>query len=519
MGKNRKVNVRVIKGKDNVSNLISKAANTTTIEDNKEGQLTGENGIISPPYPIKELQEIVEKSTILEQCVEAYRRNIVGFGAIPVYNEDSTVNDETPEMKREMQMLIDIIHYFNFDQSFEDVFGDAIEDREVTGNGYIEIIRDGQDYPSEGNRLDPAYIYVTKLSDFVDVEQNIGGQWIKRKRKFRKFVQDIGTKKVFYKEFGDPRTMDWRTGEYTDNIDEEFQANEILHLKIGTKAYGVPRWIGQVIHMMGARLAEELNYRYFTQGRHTPMAILLHNAELSPDSVQQLEDYAREVEGVNQSHKFLILEAEGLEEGILEDERKNAKVEMKSLADMLQQDALFLDYDEASRKKVQSAFRLPDIYVGRTVDFNRATADTARYITEEQVFEPERNSLEWIINHKLLPCWDIEHVKIEFSKPEISNAEEIVSVLKTGNELNALSPNDVRPIIGELIGVEFEALEGEEFNSPIISVPGRQAQIGTNILDSQQSLNNVQKAYENTELINLLKDMRDVIEDLSGNSG
>lgn len=509
------MNVKLIKSQ---ASPIIKALNTTTIEDDKEGQLSGENGLIQPPYPIEELQKIVEKSTILEQCIEAYRRNIVGFGAIPEYIEDETINEKTPEMKAEFEAVNEFITYFNYDSSFEDVFGDAIEDREITGNGYIEVIRDGQNIPSEGNRLDPAYMFTTKLSDFVDVEQRVGNKVITRKRKFRKYIQDIGMKKVYYKEYGDPRIMDYRTGEYVEQLEEKYQANEILHLKIGNKAYGVPRWIGQLIHIAGARLAEELNYRYFTQGRHTPLAVLLHNAELSPESEQQLEDYAKEVEGVNQSHKFLVIEAEGLDEGILEDEKKNAKVEIKSLAEMLQNDALFLEYDDASRKKVQSAFRLPDIYVGRSKDFNRATADTARYITEEQVFEPERNSLEWIINNKFLPYFEIKHVRVEFQKPEISNAEEIVKILEAGNNLKALSPNDVRPIIGKLLGVELELLEGDEYNKPSSeNTPNNEfTQQSNNEANNDE---HIEKAYIQTDLISLLKDMRDVIEEMNDKNG
>lgn len=502
---------------------------TTTAEDDKESQLSGESGLIMPPYPIADLQDIVEKSTILEQCVEAYRRNIVGFGAVPEYLDDDTVNEETPEMKAEWEKVQEFIKYFNYDQSFEDVFGDAIEDRETTGNGYIEIMRDGTGIPSEGNRLDPAYMYVTKLGDFVEVEQKLGEKSVKRKRKFRKYIQEVGTKKVYYKEYGDPRSMDYRTGEYSEGgLEVQYEANEVLHLKIGRKAYGVPRWIGQLIHMMGARMAEELNYRYFTQGRHTPMAILLHNAELSPESEQNLQDYAKSVEGVNHSHKFLIIEAEGEETGVIGEDKKNAKVEMKSLAEMLQQDALFLDYDDSSRQKVQSAFRLPDIYVGRSKDFNRATADTARTITEEQVFEPERNSLEWIINHKLLVEYDVLKVRIQFSKPEISNAEEVVAVLKAGNELKALAPNDVRPIIGGLLGVELEPFEGEEYDLPYKESAQPQDTAGLNVPNSKtpepgkepnSEEDNIKKAYKQTDLISLLKDMRDVIEEMNDGDG
>lgn len=515
----RKVNVKLIKSN---STPIEKAV-SQDVSDSHEAELSGIEGVIVPPYPMKDLQGLVEMSTILQQCIDAYKRNIVGFGAVPKYLEDDVAQDETPEMKAEWEKVKDFIKYFNFDKSFEDVFAEAIEDREQTGNAFIEIIRDGLNLPAEGDRLDPSTMQVTKLfEERVDVTYIRDGKTFNRKRKFRKYIQTVGTKKVYFKEFGDPRKMDSRNGNYVEAIEEEYEATEVLHLKIGSKTYGVPRWIGQLIHMYGARKAEELNFNYFTQGRHTPMAVLLHNAVLSPESEQALIDYAKSVEGVDNSHKFLLIEAEGLDEGMLDEEKKNAKVELKSLADMLQQDALFLEYDDASRQKVQSAFRLPDIYVGRSKDFNRATADTARYITEEQVFEPERNSLEWIINNKLLLDYLLQFTSMNFNKPEISDAEQVVAILDVANQIGAIAPNDVRDIVGKYLGKDLENFEGEEYDLPKGAMQS-QAQVEgmrmQNELISQGQNNegqqNVKKALSEADFTNLLKDIRDVLEEQS----
>ncbi|MBL3267446.1 phage portal protein, partial [Klebsiella pneumoniae] len=72
---------------------------------------------------------------------------------------------------------------------------------------------------------------------------------------------------------------------------------EVLHLKIGNGPYGIPRWVSHVVHMVGARKAEELNLRYFKQGRHIPMAILLKNGILSEESEAAITDYVSNVEG------------------------------------------------------------------------------------------------------------------------------------------------------------------------------------------------------------------------------
>jgi PBSX family phage portal protein len=509
---------------------VQKALFSTNIEYKREQSTSGIDGILYPQYSAKDLQLMVQESTILQQCIEAYQTNIVGFGPIPCYKDDDVAGkEETPEMKAEWDYLKNFFKNFNYDMPFEGVWKELIQDREETGNAYLECIRDLSGAIVSGERLAPENMYVCAQGKFVEYKVFIDGQEVIRRKRFRKYVQDIDGTKVFYKEVGDPRIMDMRNGEYVDALEEEFQANEVLHLKLGNKEYGVPRWIGQVVHMAGARLAEELNYRYFTQGRHTPMAILLHNAQLSPESEQALIDYATSVEGVEHSHKFLIIEATGEESGLLGEETKNARVELKSLAELLQEDALFLEYDDASREKIQSAFRLPDIYVGRSKDFNRATADTARYITEEQVFEPQRTELEWIINNKILITHPLTHVKASFKKPEVSNSEELALILEKAISAGAVAPNDIRSVLGEFLGKELENFEDPMFDLPLqvgmmlknqeftsqqqdkqMAANKEQADQAKKEKEEEEKKKQVEKAYAGEAPI--LKEIRDLLE-------
>ncbi|MDI5983006.1 hypothetical protein QDK53_42975, partial [Amycolatopsis magusensis] len=61
--------------------------------------------------------------------------------------------------------------------------------------------------------------------------------------------------------------------------------------------------------------------------------------------------------------------------------------------------------------KIRSAFRLPPIYTGESQDYNKATADTARKTTEEQVFQPERHLITGKLNTLFLPDLEIWHVR------------------------------------------------------------------------------------------------------------
>ena len=77
---------------------------------------------------------------------------------------------------------------------------------------------------------------------------------------------------VYFKEFGDPRIMDKRNGEYADASDRQIeidnQANEIIDFKIGSLPYGEVRWIGQVLTVDGKQAcggAEQ--FLLFAKGR------------------------------------------------------------------------------------------------------------------------------------------------------------------------------------------------------------------------------------------------------------
>lgn len=502
MTNKRKVSAKVIKAAGTSTQVLSR-------QQESEDEKYAINDIIEPPYRIEDLQQIRENSTILGQCIDAYKRNIAGFGHEMKYKQED--DQETPEMKAEWTLVdTEIIPLFSFDKPFKEILETAIDDKETTGNGYIEVIRNLEGKPAELINMLPQYMRVTRKDNKPqDVTYLVNGKEIKRKKVFRRYVQRVGAVDTYFKEFGDPRFLNKETGEFSDISLGEKNATEVIHLKIGNGPYGIPRWVSHVVHMVGARKAEELNLRYFKQGRHIPMAILLKNGILSEDSEAAIADYVSNVEGEDNQHKYLLLQVESAEEGVVGDTQPKVDIELKSLADILQNDALFLEYDEKSRQKVQSAFRLPDIYVGYSRDFNRATADAAREITEEQVFEPERNSLEFIINNILLLPYELKHVYVNLRKPEISNTEDLVKMLDVLSKYGGTTFNDLREVAAKVLNKDLESFEGEEANQPIALV--LQA---IKKASEQKTTELVQKSDTPTDLVMIMKDLRDLLESM-----
>lgn len=245
-----------------------------------------------------------------------------------------------------------------------------------------------------------------------------------------------------------------------------------------------------------------------------PMAILIKNGILSEESEAQLTEYVSNVEGEGNQHKYLLLQVESAEEGIVGDTPPKVDIELKSLAETLQNDALFLEYDEKSRQKVQSAFRLPDVYVGYIRDFNRATAESVREITEEQVFEPERNNLEFIINNVLLLPYDLKLVRVNLRKSEISNTEDMVKTVEVLADKGGLTFQDVRNIAGNMLNKEFSDYDIPEMNEPVALVLERHRKVGGWQKGLGETLQKSADSNSNEDLVNVMKDLRDLLESM-----
>jgi PBSX family phage portal protein len=243
------------------------------------------------------------------------------------------------------------------------------------------------------------------------------------RHRLRRYVQIQGTDRVFFKSFGDPRVVSRRTGQVFDNAEtlseadaSDGAATELLHFAIHSprSPYGVPRWVGTLLSVLGSRQMEEVNFLYFENKSVPPLALLVSGGRLSEASVPRIERFIEEnLKGKANFHKVLILEAEGAGAG----HQTRAKIELRPLTDAQQQDALFQVYDERNIDKVGSAFRLPKLLRGESKDFNRATAESALRFAEDQVFQPERDEFDFLMNRRLLADMGIRFWRFRSQTP------------------------------------------------------------------------------------------------------
>lgn len=462
-GKPTKMEVRIIKAQEAPVEKADTSVQVTTQEAYNAGDW------ITPRNDMRGLARLVENSTILPQCIRAYKNNIAGFGIGVRYIEDV---EETPEMAAEFSRAEEIIELLNIEQDTKEVFEDIIEARETYGIAYLEVIRNIADevVQIEFIKETPTISKTRPLDPYITTTYYHHGQELERKKRYCKYKQEIGGKTVYFKEFGDPRIMDLRDGKYLaegESLDLEWQANELMEFAVGTEPYGTVRWIGQVLGVDGSRRAETLNNNYFINGRHTPLMIMVKGGTLTDESFTKLQQYMNDIKGEAGQHAFIVLETEATDARTDFDQQEKPEIEVKDLASILQKDELFQNYLDNNRRKVQSSFQLPDLYVGYTTDFNRATAQTAQEVTEEQVFQPERKSLAWAINNRLLNGYRFQYVECYFLEPDITNPDDLYKLLTVANNAGGLTPNFAKRIIYEAYGEQAEDYPDEWGDIPL----------------------------------------------------
>ena len=473
---------------------------------------------ISKPAKMEGFRRLRDESSILPQCINSYRNNIAGFGIGIRYKNDEA---ETEEMRAEYIAMEKLLDLMNTDMDTKEIFQNVIVSRETYGIAYIEVIRDLMGNVTQFEFIEdtPSVTKSVVLDPYIDIEYYYNGEKINRKKRFRKYQQTRNGKTIYFKEFGDPRVMDNRNGDYIDGgegLTRQYHANEIFEFKIGTDNYGLVRWIGQVLGVDGARKAENLNNRYFEDGRHTPLAIIVRGGTLSEKSYEKMQEYMNNIKGENGQHAFLLLEVEETEDTSAFEGTGKPEVELKDLASILQKDELFQEYLNNNRKKVQSSFMLPDLYVGYTTDFNRATAQTAIEVTEQQVFQPERLDLAWAINNKLLNGYNFRHVEMYFKAPKISNPDDLVKILNVTERAGGLTPNKAKQITLDAIGEVSEDYAEEWGNTPLAyskTMGGEKTSVGFPSVPEQLE-KAIEKAEYNKdmEIVAVMKEVRALLE-------
>lgn len=474
-------------------------------------------GAIVPPYDPRSLAIRFERSAALRPNVDAYAVNIEAFGHRLVPSIDLTAQDANDRLRDailleklydgeppvvdpeevagrralvEGEMRIEKLRtdmFFDYacaETSFVELREKTRLDLEVTGNAYWEVLRDKRGeiaqfvyLPSVSVRLMRADQYFLEV-DLPRKVSAIGYRRVPVKRRFRRYVQLVfGQQVAYFKELDDPRTFSSLTGRMYTSPEALAAAEpgvpaatEVLHFKIHSpiSAYGVPRWVGATLAVLGSRAAEEVNNAYFDNKAVPPLAILVSGGKLAAGAADRITEYIKnQVVGRENFHSVLVLEAEpsggqalGAQQG------SRVRIELRPLMEAQQQDALFQQYDANNQQKVGNQFRLPKLIRGETHDFNRATADAALRYAEQQVFQPERAKIDHIINRRVLASQGVRYWRFVSNSPVATDPTELTDIVAKLLDACAITPEEARRVVGDILNAELTKIDAPWVRMP-----------------------------------------------------
>lgn len=371
--------------------------------------------------------QAMRQSTRLSRCIRTYARNTVGLGwhIEPVHPVTPDTEDKEKDVIAEQtSYLRDFFTYPNESMPFTEIMNLEKIDEEATGTGYIEVVRNNSGMITKAYHVPSTTMRRRIMANRETNDKEVYG-----------YIQIRGTRKRYFKEFGDTRVMDAKSGNWHVSktpLPSQDRATEIIQFLIydpSTSYYGVPRYVSASTAIAGNRQAAIRNVAFFENDAVPRMALLISGGKLTPDSLQQVEDFVRgKGRGTDQAHRVMIIQAEPYKIGFQQQSR--TMVELKPLTVGVTEDQSFSAYRKDNDEEIREAFGLAQIFF-QAEGANRANAQVAREITNEQELEPDRLMKEYVINQTIVTDILLTHLSPDWREDDKEDHKQIEEMRKT----------------------------------------------------------------------------------------
>ncbi|AUR95930.1 gene transfer agent portal protein [Vibrio phage 1.215.B._10N.222.54.F7] len=435
----------------------------------------GTGSVIVPRFSPVALSLFAEDSPSLAPCISAMEINIDGTG-FDIVPSDKMITEDASGKPIEYaddplyKSLVDLFTNPYPGQTMITIRKNLRRDLEHTGNGYLEFLLNNENEILFFKYLDARYTRLMEYTDQDKTEVNVpvirnGREFDARlSRNERRYLYQKGSTARYLKELGATRDLNAKTGVWStkgSRIKLANRASAVIHFTVDkdhNNEYGLPRWISQVRSMSGEVQAENLNLNYFNNGGIPPVIVFLQNGTLDRDSKRALNSALQG--SADSKNRGVVVETQS--NGGSLDKAASVGIKVERFSSEQQKDSMFSGYTEGAYKQIKSAYRLPQIFLGRSEDYNYATAYASIVITEAQVFKPERDEFDDIINARVVAAITDQ---FEYkSKPLISvDMETQVSILALAKNSNAISNEELLRVGNSLSNLDLN-WNGEESN-------------------------------------------------------
>lgn len=424
--------------------------------------------IIVPRFSPVALSVFAGDSPSLAPCISAMEINVDGTGFEIVPSEQMETEDENGEPidfsdDPMYRSLVDLFTNPYPGETMISIRRNLRRDLEETGNGYIEFLLNNENEVLFMKYLDSKY---TRLVEFTEADRTeVPVPVVRNGREFtariqknqRRYLYQKGTTARYLKELGAVRDLDAQSGEWSQRgrrIPLSRRGSAVIHFRVDkdhNNEYGLPRWIAQTRSIDGEIQAQNLNLNYFNNGGIPPVIVFLQNGTLNPDSKLALN---AALQGSAETKNRGVVVETTSNGGSLE-KAATVGIKVERFSSEQQNDSMFGNYAESAYTQIKSSYRLPQIFLGRSEDYNFATAYASIVITEAQVFKPERDEFDAIVNDRVvrgitdqfvfksrpLIAVDIATQLQILTLAKNSNAIGNEELIRIGNQLSSLDLN------------------------------------------------------------------------------
>lgn len=404
--------------------------------------------VIEPPHSLGGLMNWLHQSVIHSACVYTKVQDSVGIGWKLVEVEG------VKAVKSDYDLLYQFFNKVNDKEDITSVCKKVGTDYEGCGNGYFEIVRG---------------VNAEAAKEVIKHIYHISASSIRLCKDKERFIQRIGSNKVYFKQYGDTRDLDKDTGIFENKIDPDKAANEIIQIKQYTHKstyYGLPDWLPALYQMYGEMKEKEYNLDFFANYGIPAYAVILEGMTFGTEAKQEIAKYF-ETEVKNNPHKTMVFTL-----------KKGATMTFEKLSTETKE-ASFRVFRKDNRDDVLTAHRVPP-YRASIVEkgaLGGAVAEDVDRIYLDSVINPRQKDFAWILNELIIKGgFEIAGYVFEFEDIDIRDRKTQAEIDKAYFQMGARTPNEI------LIAQGKDTYEGGD----IYYIPSTMVPVGGDIADEEE---------------------------------
>lgn len=389
--------------------FLRKAETTASKKNTKQleayNKWIAANELIYPPYDPMALLTLYESNSVFMRCVNQLAIDVAGLGWSLPLKENKT------DSKQELERLNAFLNKPNGEDPLRTIVKKLLIDWGAIGYFGLEVARN--------NKGDIAEIY------------HVPAHTIRVHKSKLKYAQIRGTKKAWFKKFGETQNISAKTGRDISGRGKD-SANEMIFYKNyypKSDFYGVPNGISAVGDIMGLIGSRDYNLAFF-ENYGIPSALIVLEGEWEDDSARTVSDFLnKETAGSANAHKTLVIT-----------QPDKCKFNYQKLGVDVKEQSFKL-YEQSRKEDILIAYSMPPERVGIRVvgKLGGNVAEEATKVYVASVVEPLQKDVEDIINDKLLQS---EIYKFKFNDIDTRDiaalserlTKEIATGIKTPNQ-------------------------------------------------------------------------------------